>query len=263
MHSQLNLSIPSIFILTFFLISFFLLFPISCSQDDENFEQCFGNFSCGDIKNLTFPFWRDDCPQLCDQAGFRLTRCDDRALLPVINIDGKEFRLLRLNSTNYTMTIAREDLWEQICPSNPINITIGYPFSYSQTNRNLTLFYNCTGPRPPRPVLSPCSNESSYSFYADGLLESRNYQGFSDICGTAIKVQVNQNAFAELEQQNEILLEDWRLGFDVAYDLPALFCQKCNSLQGKCANLSSPQFPIPNCRNPGMHNLLNPTLHQA
>ena len=253
MHSQLILSTLSVSIFTFFFISLFLL-PISYSQDDENFKQCLSPFKCGVIDNLMFPFWTDDHPQLCHQQGFRLTKCDD--LQPVIIIGGHEFRLIYLSQVDYTMTIARNDLWEQICSPNPINVTLSHPFlSYPQTNRNLTLFYNCT--LPPRPILFQCTEGLDF-FYADDLLERVNYEEFSDACRTAVQIQVNQSAFVELQKERSQLLDDWRWGFDVEYNLPEIFCQKCNSLEEKCASLNGADYPI--CKKPGMHYLLNPTF---
>ncbi|XWS48278.1 hypothetical protein CRYUN_Cryun13aG0061500 [Craigia yunnanensis] len=254
MHSQLILSTLSVSIFTFF-ISLFLL-PISYSQDDEIFKQCLYPFKCGVIENLIFPFWTDDHPQLCHQQGFRLTKCDDSQ--PIIIIGGHEFRLLYLNHVDYTMTIARNDLWKQICPPIPINVTLSHPFlSYPQTNRNLTLFYNCT--LPPRPVLFQCT-EGLDSFYADDLHERANYEEFSDACDTAIQIQVTQSAFVELQNETPQSLDAWKRGFDLKYNLPEIFCQKCNSLEGKCANLSSDDYPI--CKNP-VHSYSRESLRDA
>ena len=257
MHYQLFLSTPSISIFTFFFISFFIL-PISHSQDDENFERCFSPFKCGNIENLTFPFWKDDRPQLCRQGGLKLTKCEDRQQ-PVINIGGNEFQLIYFNYSAYKMSIARNDLWEHICASNPITVELGNPFlSYSHTNRTLTFYFNCYLYSPPPHLPFQCTQRPN-SFYADDLDERDQHVNLS--CHSAIQVQVNQNASAELQNEEQQLLEHWRWGFDVVYNLPEIFCQKCNSLKGKCANLTSPPYPF--CKTPGMHNLLNPTLRQA
>ncbi|EOY21088.1 Kinase superfamily protein, putative [Theobroma cacao] len=245
MNSQLMLSTPSIFIFTFFLIGLFSL-PISFCQDDENFEQCFSRFDCGDIKNLTYPYWTDDRPQLCKQEGFRLTKCEDEK--PVIHIGRYEFRMVYLNHFTYAMTISRNDLWEKICPENPINVTLENPFlRYSPTNRHLTFFYNCNLSIQPSPNPFRCT-EDLYSFYADDLVERARYGDLSDSCDTAIQVQVNQSAFAELQNQTPQRLEAWKLGFDVVYNLAEILCSACNnSRRGKCEILSS-QYPI--CNNP-------------
>ncbi|KAK6276501.1 hypothetical protein POUND7_006210 [Theobroma cacao] len=217
------------------------------ASDDENFEQCFSRFDCGDIKNLTYPYWTDDRPQLCKQEGFRLTKCEDEK--PVIHIGRYEFRMIYLNHFTYAMTISRNDLWEKICPENPINVTLENPFlRYSPTNRHLTFFYNCNLSIQPSPNPFRCT-EDLYSFYADDLVERARYGDLSDSCDTAIQVQVNQSAFAELQNQTPQRLEAWKLGFDVVYNLAEILCSACNnSRRGKCEILSS-QYPI--CNNPG------------
>ncbi|XVE64031.1 hypothetical protein DITRI_Ditri07aG0068800 [Diplodiscus trichospermus] len=238
MHSQQFLPTLSISIFTLFLL------PISHCQDDVDFAQCFSPpFDCGGIKNLTFPFWNDDSPEFCRQEDFRLTKCDDPEG-PVISIGGKEFRLLHLNYPAYTMTIARIDLWKQICLSNPTNVTLGSPFVLSSpTNRNLTFFYNCSLPQTSDTF--PCSQELN-SFYANDSLEREKYEEFFDACRTAIQVQVNQSAFAQPPNDRPTV---WRYGFDVVFDVSAVFCQKCDSLNGACRNLSSPQYPV--CKRSG------------
>lgn len=258
MNWQLILSTPSnisIFI-TFFFISLFFLLPTSYCQDDDNLLQCFTPFKCGDRENLTFPFWRDKTPQLCHQLGFRLSKCEDPQ--PVIFIGGYEFRLIYLNYSTHTMTVARNDLWDEICTADLINVTLGHTFlSNPETNRDLTLFYNCTEPLHPNQF--ECTGPGLYSFYADDLVESADhYEELSRVCDAAIRVKVNQSAFAELQKQSEspeFRLEAWRMGFDVGYNYTTIFCEKCNSFRGACANLSSPPYPICNyTESAGTHN---------
>ncbi|XP_040957664.1 LEAF RUST 10 DISEASE-RESISTANCEUS RECEPTOR-LIKE PROTEIN KINASE-like 1.2 isoform X3 [Gossypium hirsutum] len=242
MHYQLCLSTLAISIFTYFLTIFFLI-PLSYSQDDENFAQCFDSFSCGDIHNLMFPFSKDDRSQLCRQDGFVLSKCEDPQ--PIIHIGGNEYRLMYLNHSTSTMSIVRNDLWEQSCLPNPINITINDSFlTYPPTNRHLTLFYNCSNV-PQRPIIFPCSPEL-LSFYADDLSERDTYRDFSNSCGTNIQVQVNQSSFDEVQtERNEYMLEEWRFGFNVVYDFPSIFCERCDNLVEKCSNLvNSPRYPV-------------------
>ncbi|XP_012484273.1 LEAF RUST 10 DISEASE-RESISTANCE LOCUS RECEPTOR-LIKE PROTEIN KINASE-like 1.2 isoform X2 [Gossypium raimondii] len=242
MHYQLCLSTLAISIFTYFLTIFFLI-PLSYSQDDENFAQCFDSFSCGDIHNLMFPFSKDDRSLLCRQDGFVLSKCEDPQ--PIIHIGGNEYRLMYLNHSTSTMSIVRNDLWEQSCLPNPINITINDSFlTYPPTNRHLTLFYNCSNV-PQRPIIFPCSPEL-LSFYADDLSERDTYRDFSNSCGTNIQVQVNQSSFDELQnERNEYMLEEWRFGFNVVYDFPSIFCERCDNLVEKCSNLvNSPRYPV-------------------
>ncbi|MBA0614929.1 hypothetical protein Godav_015143 [Gossypium davidsonii] len=185
----------------------------------------------------------DDRSQLCRQDGFVLSKCEDPQ--PIIHIGGNEYRLMYLNHSTSTMSIVRNDLWEQSCLPNPINITINDSFlTYPPTNRHLTLFYNCSNV-PQRPIIFPCSPEL-LSFYADDLSERDTYRDFSNSCGTNIQVQVNQSSFDELQtERNEYMLEEWRFGFNVVYDFPAIFCERCDNLVEKCSNLvNSARYPV-------------------
>ncbi|TYH52910.1 hypothetical protein ES332_D09G062000v1 [Gossypium tomentosum] len=190
-----------------------------------------------------FPFSKDDRSLLCRQDGFVLSKCEDPQ--PIIHIGGNEYRLMYLNHSTSTMSIVRNDLWEQSCLPNPINITINDSFlTYPPTNRHLTLFYNCSNV-PQRPIIFPCSPEL-LSFYADDLSERDTYRDFSNSCGTNIQVQVNQSSFDELQnERNEYMLEEWRFGFNVVYDFPSIFCERCDNLVEKCSNLvNSPRYPV-------------------
>ncbi|TYI09296.1 hypothetical protein ES332_A09G062900v1 [Gossypium tomentosum] len=190
-----------------------------------------------------FPFSKDDRPQLCHQDGFVLSKCEDPQ--PIIHIGGNEYRLMYLNHSTFTMSIVRNDLWEQSCLPNPINITINDTFlTYPPTNRHLTLFYNCSNV-PQRPIIFPCSPEL-LSFYADDLSERDTYRDFSSSCGTNIQVQVSQSSFDELQtERNEYMLEEWRFGFNVVYDFPAIFCERCDNLVENCFNLmNSSRYPV-------------------
>ncbi|XP_039062115.1 LEAF RUST 10 DISEASE-RESISTANCE LOCUS RECEPTOR-LIKE PROTEIN KINASE-like 2.4 [Hibiscus syriacus] len=269
MHYQPLVSVPSMSVFTFFLFSllFFFHLPISYTQDDGSFERCFESFSCGDLSNLMFPFWKEDSPEICHQPDFGLTRCDEDQ--PAIDINGAGFRLISFNETGWTMTIAREDLWGGICPSSPIgNISLGFPFfQFSLTNRNLTFFYDCDSPVVPRDAVRfQCDQSSLISFYADDLVRGGSYDQFSRSCrGGAVRVQINQSHFERLQDEGpeNVGFGRWRLGFDVGYNLPEIFCEKCQRNRSSCDELTGPQYPV--CRNPGTHkyNLLRPPFFHS
>ncbi|GMI71532.1 hypothetical protein HRI_000822500 [Hibiscus trionum] len=222
-------TLPSI---SFIHLLLFVHLPISYTQENANFMQCFDPFPCGNVQNLVFPFWREgSSPEFCQAQGFGLTKCEEDDP-PLISIGGHEFRLVSVNQSGYSMTIARGDLWETICPPPPIsNITLGYPFlGFSPTNRNFTFFYGCdSSVAPPRGggPMTECTQWSN-SFYADDIDDGSSYQQFRQLCrGGAIQVQINQSNFEQLRREAENLGSvRWRLGFDVVYDLPDVFCGK-------------------------------------
>ncbi|XVF09751.1 hypothetical protein REPUB_Repub07fG0122700 [Reevesia pubescens] len=232
MSSQLIFSPQFNSMFTIFFILIFL--PTSYSHYYESLKDCFPPFTCGDLKNLSYPFWTDDHPQHCRHDGFRLIKCEDP--LPVLHISGDEFRVLHINQSVYRMTIVRTDLWEDTCPKNFVNVTLEHPFlHYSQTNQNLTLFYNCI------PWIEMPSENMVQRFVdlsTDSVVMRHNYQ-YLRKCGTPVEVQVNQTNFARLQNKNLNLHEALKQGFDVEYDFYEIFCSTCKELSGKCFKSSS------------------------
>ncbi|OMP07541.1 hypothetical protein COLO4_07248 [Corchorus olitorius] len=211
------------------------------------------------LPQLWYPFWNDDRPEVCKEEGFRLTKCEEPH--PVINISGREFRVIHVNQVAYTMTIARDDLWGNICLDNPINITLGNPLSFSHTVRNLSFFYHCnatameiTSFSPPIHIFECSQSQESISFYADEVLVRDNYQVFNESCRTSIQVQVNQSAFTEMIQSIEGPSK-LQVGFDVIYNyIYDMLCSKCNSVGANCSSLSA-QYPV--CKPAGFRILEN------
>ncbi|XP_022765551.1 probable fructokinase-6, chloroplastic isoform X2 [Durio zibethinus] len=230
------MSFQLIFSPQFYSIFFILiLLPTSYSNGvDESLMDCFHPFSCGDLKNLSYPFWTDDHPQHCHLEGFELIKCEDPQ--PLILISGHEFRVLHINQSVYRMTIVRIDLWEDTCPKNFVNVTLEHPFlHYSKTNQNLTVFFNCI------PWIEmPCENMVQRlvdPFYAtDPFVIRDNFQHLRK-CGTS--VQVNKTNFDRLRNRKLNLLEALKQGFDMEYDFYEIFCSKCKDLGGKCFKSSS------------------------
>ncbi|KAE8723999.1 hypothetical protein F3Y22_tig00011079pilonHSYRG00162 [Hibiscus syriacus] len=261
MHHHL----PSISSSTFLLnLLFFAQLPISYTQNTASINQCYETFRCGNIQNLLFPFWKEGSPEICHNEGFELTKCEEEDDEPVIKIGEAEFRLVFVDQPGYRMTIAREDLWEGICnPTSKQNMTLGnHFFRFHPTNRNLTFFYDCNESVVQRDGVGFTCTQGLISFYADDLVERGSYERFSSSCrGGAIQVQINDSIFGRLKTEDPENFESgrWRLGFDVQYDLPEIFCGKCNSHKGLCDDMTSPQYPI--CKTHGTHNLLK--LHSS
>uniref|UniRef100_A0A2N9I0E4 non-specific serine/threonine protein kinase n=1 Tax=Fagus sylvatica TaxID=28930 RepID=A0A2N9I0E4_FAGSY len=101
-----HLPLSSLVTLSFFF--FFTILPPSYCIDDELFVQCGRTYDCGDIKNISFPFWGDDRSQYCGLPGFQL-ECHD-GKYPIIRFEELEFRVLHINTFLHTMSIARLDL---------------------------------------------------------------------------------------------------------------------------------------------------------
>ncbi|KAI9088114.1 hypothetical protein K1719_030091 [Acacia pycnantha] len=111
----------------------------SCRKD-EQFSAC-EPFNCGNITNLSYPFWSNSRPQFCGHPRFKLDCEGDNV---TINMASKNFHVIDVHSNARTLTIARMDLWDTKCPKEFHNITLDYPFfNYTSNDVNSTVLYDC------------------------------------------------------------------------------------------------------------------------
>ncbi|KAK4280766.1 hypothetical protein QN277_012344 [Acacia crassicarpa] len=107
---------------------------------DEQFSAC-EPFNCGNITNLSYPFWSNSRPQFCGHPRFKLDCEGDNV---TINMASKNFHVIDAHSNARTLTIARMDLWGTKCPREFQNITLDYPFfNYTSNDVNSTILYDC------------------------------------------------------------------------------------------------------------------------
>ncbi|XAR51516.1 hypothetical protein NMG60_11006163 [Bertholletia excelsa] len=138
-----NCSLLFLFILVLPSINFL---PSLC-LNDIRYTNCSEAFTCGTIQNIRYPFWGVNRADYCGLPGFELD-CEDQ--VPTITMASEKYRILDISPQNRSITLAREDLWNNICPARFLNTTLNYDlFRYSPGLTNLTLFYGCdfsTGP---------------------------------------------------------------------------------------------------------------------
>ncbi|GMQ11394.1 hypothetical protein CsSME_00054048 [Camellia sinensis var. sinensis] len=146
------LSMPPLgvnFIITIFL--FIVSSPTSHGADNENYTTCHEiKYNCGQLKRIGYPFWGEDRPPFCCVQGFGLT-CVGNENTTVV-IQNQTFHVLHINQSAHNMTIARADLWDNLCPVEFSDTTLNFSlFDYDPHHaKNITLFYDC----PPKPAYS-------------------------------------------------------------------------------------------------------------
>ncbi|KAK7841731.1 leaf rust 10 disease-resistance locus receptor-like protein kinase-like 2.7, partial [Quercus suber] len=198
-------------------------------------------FDCGRIKNISYPFLRDNRPEPCGIPEFKLT-CRDNEY-PIISFKELEILVLNINQSHYIMTIARWDLWNSPCLPTPkfVNTTLDFNnFDYHKpTDQNLTLFYGC-----PYGVSGldkanyfPCGLDNIY-------FVSESFTGIDELfekCHRNIRVPVLGTA---LKNESLGLQKVLNQGFDVDYhNFWAITCLGCEASGGICGfNSSSHPF---------------------
>ncbi|POO01884.1 Wall-associated receptor kinase, C-terminal, partial [Trema orientale] len=254
----------SVLFLYFFFIFSSLPSPSHCNVDDSQsfLGQCSRPYECGNITNISYPFWGGSRPQYCGHPEFEL-RCItySKDQYPVIEINGLDFRILNINGSNGasgSLRIARLDLWDGLCSSKVrlVNTTLNYNLFFDSAptvNDELSLFYNCT--QPPNYLLlslgdsSTCGAEmTEIVYYANQtLLESLDSVNLK-ACENVVQVPVLRAAFDHHEvnalaaYQSGIFTfsgidEVLNQGFQVEYNKTVRsLCEQCERSGGTCGS---------------------------
>lgn len=112
----------------------------SIQADDEKYQKCKNSFKCGNL-NIGYPFYDEvNRPEYCGFPGFKLDCNND---MPEISMNStQKLYLLDYKGISHTISVAREDYWDSLCPEQEadtsINLTL---YSYTSMNENFTLCY--------------------------------------------------------------------------------------------------------------------------
>ncbi|KAJ6371032.1 hypothetical protein OIU77_001525 [Salix suchowensis] len=125
-----------------FLIITFVHVPSSAfANDDELYVNCGDLFDCGDIKGVGYPFSGSDTPDYCGHPELKLD-CSDQD--PEITIQKLTYKVLGINNQSRTLSVARKDYAENICPTLLLNTTwIPNLLNYTSDDHNITIYYGC------------------------------------------------------------------------------------------------------------------------
>ncbi|XP_062158438.1 LEAF RUST 10 DISEASE-RESISTANCE LOCUS RECEPTOR-LIKE PROTEIN KINASE-like 1.2 isoform X1 [Alnus glutinosa] len=255
---HVHLSLSSIIILSFLTI----LPPSYCDEDEQPFVVCNLTYNCGRLNNITYPFWGDNRPEYCGQHGYNLScRNND---YPVLRIEELEFRVLNINKSTRTFTIARLDLLDGPCPPPPhappvfqsttLNHTL---FDYASTVQNITLLYGC----PLQETIPPAPNRFNCVGDSDGKINAyvidelypfgiHDLQQLVEKCNHSIKVPILRTSSTDLledpqgEAPEEVLQQAMDQGFEVEYSdaYLASSCKACEASDGVCGSNATQQF---------------------
>ncbi|KAL8171526.1 hypothetical protein V2J09_023330 [Rumex salicifolius] len=132
----MNLSL-SVFIL------FFINYNSPISAENPKFTTCAKTIQCGNITNITYPFYDGKTrPGYCGYPGLLL---DCSSETPQITIFNQKYNLLGINKTANTINISMTNFnSSNACLNSLLNTTIDLNnFRFSAADQNLTFFYDC------------------------------------------------------------------------------------------------------------------------
>ncbi|CAL5445212.1 unnamed protein product [Camellia sinensis] len=239
------------FIIIIFL--FIVSSPTLHGADNENYTTCHEKtYDCGDqIKEIRYPFWGEDRLQFCGVQGFKLT-CKGNENTTIV-IENQEFRVLHINQSAHSMTIARADLWDTICPAKFINTTLNWNlFDYGPHPQvNLTLFYDCLpysasyDPKQEQWSHFQCPGQSSSNI---NFVVEESFLTYPPNCKSRIKVPVFGEALHAFGWDLEKLVKQ---GFEAAYhEMDKIqACDLCNTSGGECGTNTTTNQAICFCHN--------------
>ncbi|KAA8547785.1 hypothetical protein F0562_004214 [Nyssa sinensis] len=234
----LHLSFTAIFLIS-------IILPAALPAADERYIKCGNSFKCGDMQNLSYPFWGDPQPFYCGLPEFKL---ECQSGFPVIQIFSERFRVLKINHEDHILRLARLDLNNSTCPSRFMNTTISYLFSYRPNFGNLTMFYGCSS-------VSPALSSNKFSCHKNDTSIETGYFTIGSIpsnanfgnCNVSITVPVLQTAVKDLEDNITSLNQVLDDGFEVNWVIDQTACSECAASAGRCGYNSSYYEPICFC----------------
>ncbi|KAF5934554.1 hypothetical protein HYC85_030725 [Camellia sinensis] len=179
-------------------------------------------------------------PQFCGVQGFGLT-CYGNGSTTIV-IENQTFHVLHINQSTHNMTIARADLWDNLCPMELSNTTLNWSlFDYGPHPHvlNLTLFYDCL------PDLASYDQIQERShFQCPGGQSSSNINFFIEESSLtnppyckSIKVPVFQEGLHAFWGDEHMTVEELvKQGFEADYHEMDKFqaCDLCNDSGGEC-----------------------------
>ncbi|WZY76238.1 hypothetical protein YC2023_022622 [Brassica napus] len=156
-------------------------------QDAEDIRRrCSASFSCGDQKDLMYPFWipgREDC----GHPDFKL-ECN--ASFAELTISSVKFRILEMNYSSRVIRLSRSDYISYICPLNPVSA----PFEenvipFAPDTEMLTIYYDC------RTELT-----QSVSTYVGEISCHDDVRSYYGICRRNVSIPASRPALDTLER---------------------------------------------------------------
>ncbi|XP_076960677.1 LEAF RUST 10 DISEASE-RESISTANCE LOCUS RECEPTOR-LIKE PROTEIN KINASE-like 2.4 [Bidens hawaiensis] len=238
---------PNLFALTVILTATIHL-PTTCSQRTKPYKVCGQLVQCGNT-TLHYPFWGLTRPVYCGHPGFKIT-CKHN--VTILRDKSLSFRVLKINTSHRTITIARNDLWSSYCPQYLHNTT--YDSNLFNDNNfdqeDVTLFYGCDSTSN---FLSSHSfgcgvNDTKNNSYVIGtkMINVDNMINDSMKCNTQITVPVMQSLakrLAETTDEVSDLRSTLKAGFNLEWTANDDECDQCVQSGGRCgSNLQRSTF---------------------
>ncbi|XP_047310283.1 LEAF RUST 10 DISEASE-RESISTANCE LOCUS RECEPTOR-LIKE PROTEIN KINASE-like 2.1 [Impatiens glandulifera] len=230
------------------LIVLSLLISKSNAQNQQ-YDTCGELLQCGNIADLGYPFWGGNRPEFCGLPAFNLN-CTATDSQPRITINSHDYHVLAINNESWSITVIRNEFFDDVCPENPGNATLDTSFfNYAADITNFTLFYGCRTTIPSNQVLNSFDCEGSdntiftnNSYLPTSLMPNLEaLEALVGVCSYSIDVQVNKTSGDALKSSPPTIelkaaLEN---GFGLVWSANNTACERCVGSNGRCGSNSS------------------------
>jgi hypothetical protein len=216
------------------------------ANDDERYVSCSNSLDCGNIKGVGYPFWGSNRPDYCGYPELKLD-CSDQD--PEITIEKLTYKVLGIDNQTRTLSVARKDYAENICPTLILNTTwIPNLLNYTSDDQNITIYYGCPtqGALITSTVLPqfPCeinATQMTGYFTAFANLSVLGSSASSLIsylasCKDSIIVPLRESAFQQILSTPTAaqLLGSLNQGFGLEWNASNSLCDTCQLSGGQC-----------------------------
>ncbi|XP_044467752.1 LEAF RUST 10 DISEASE-RESISTANCE LOCUS RECEPTOR-LIKE PROTEIN KINASE-like 2.1 [Mangifera indica] len=134
---------PSLCLFSTITIIFILVqVPTSVSTIDAKYENCSAPFPCATLENLEYPFWGGGRPEFCGHPVYELNCQGEVAEITIMAKNyGEIYRVLEVNNVSWTLTVAIEDYWDNICPASHVTgyVIRAISIFFGGCDRNVTI----------------------------------------------------------------------------------------------------------------------------
>ncbi|TYJ99005.1 LEAF RUST 10 DISEASE-RESISTANCE LOCUS RECEPTOR-LIKE PROTEIN KINASE-like 2.4 [Cucumis melo var. makuwa] len=227
-------------------------FDVQLCLGDDNYEQfkyCRVNYNCGDLVDISYPFWGNERPEFCGRREFGLNCKDNKTM---IRINNRQYIVVDISQSNNRMTIARSELFDDYCPNSQIKVATLLDFSlfsYTSNNQNLSLWYNCPPlVNVPSNFTFECGGEEEESNrrvnYALDKNEAKNWSSYMGDCSMNIEVTITGDVLrGGVKNRTRVVERGLKEGFEVEYgDSYTIACDGCTEYGGQCGSVVREQF---------------------
>ncbi|KAI4352197.1 hypothetical protein L6164_006470 [Bauhinia variegata] len=234
--------------LSYMIILFILLNVISSVHTFDYFSSCANQFSCGDLRNVGFPFWGDGRPEGCGYPDLYL-KCTGN--LTYITIKNISYLVKEVHPEKNTLKIARAEYSKGLCPSQFLNTNTDVIdhnlFDYLSGYQNLTLFYGCNVGFPWKILgLFDCPVNGVADTHAYPLLGA--WVPIGGFCKYSVVVPV-PSTFTVADLANlQAIGEAVKDGFEVKWTVGAKECNECLQSGGVCGYVYDLNKPTCYCK---------------